>query len=143
MEPKYKIAIELIKKYEGFSRTAYRCPAGVKTIGYGRITGSMESTTKEAEELWLLQKLRNINTTINRYVKPSQSPEQMAALMSFIYNVGETSFVNSTLLKCINSSSAGSEIDRQFKRWNKAGKSVLLGLTKRRTEEAKLYNCAN
>ena len=29
--------IELIKKFEGFSNTPYRCPAGKMTIGYGHV----------------------------------------------------------------------------------------------------------
>lgn len=30
-----KLAVELIKKHEGFRKNVYRCPAGKRTIGYG------------------------------------------------------------------------------------------------------------
>ena len=40
---------ELIKQFEGLSLTAYRCPAGVPTIGYGRTQGvQMGDTTHHA-----------------------------------------------------------------------------------------------
>ena len=30
-----KRAIEILKQFEGFREEAYKCPAGVLTIGYG------------------------------------------------------------------------------------------------------------
>jgi lysozyme len=31
--------VELVKQFEGFRATPYRCPAGVPTIGYGHTEG--------------------------------------------------------------------------------------------------------
>lgn len=43
--------INLIKQFEGVRLTAYRCPAGVYTIGYGHTRGvkrGMKITEEEA-----------------------------------------------------------------------------------------------
>lgn len=139
MEKKYVIALELIKRYEGFSPVAYKDYVGVLTVGFGRTLGSMSPTTVEAEELWLFNKLLKLNTFLNLVVRVKQNSNQMAALMSFCYNVGENAFLNSTLLKCINTNTATEEITRQFMRWDKANGKPLAGLTKRRREEALIY----
>ena len=46
--------IELIKHFEGCELEAYKCPAGVWTIGYGHIKGvheGMKITEMQAEEM--------------------------------------------------------------------------------------------
>ena len=46
--------LELIKHFEGCELEAYKCPAGVWTIGYGHIKGvseGMTSTEAQAEEM--------------------------------------------------------------------------------------------
>ena len=45
--------LDLIKKYEGLRLEAYKCPAGVWTIGYGHTKGvikGMKISKEEAEE---------------------------------------------------------------------------------------------
>ena len=133
---KYDLAKDIIKYYEGFSHKSYICPAGIETIGYGRTSGSMEPTTVEAEEEWLQARLFAINDFINRQVHPIMNDYQMAALMSFIYNVGSASFKNSTLLKYINVEYTVAP--DQFLRWVK-GPDVLPGLVKRRMTEYLLF----
>ena len=59
--------------------------------------------------------------------------------MSFSYNIGLGAFRTSTLLKRVNTNPKDADICNQFARWNKAGGKVLLGLTRRRKEEANLY----
>ena len=46
----YEKAVELIKKFEGFKETAYKCPAGVWTIGYGWTHGVKEGDTITMEK---------------------------------------------------------------------------------------------
>ena len=41
--------IDLIKQYEGFRATAYKCPAGVWTIGYGTIAYPDGKAVKEGD----------------------------------------------------------------------------------------------
>lgn len=53
--------LALIRRFEGFSPTPYRCPAGYLTIGYGHVIGPRESFARieEAEALaWLKQDVR-------------------------------------------------------------------------------------
>ncbi len=59
---KAEAAGEMTKKYEGFRATAYVCPAGAKTIGYGfnmatpevrrALKGKQKITKKEADQLF-------------------------------------------------------------------------------------------
>ena len=46
--------IKLIKEFEGLRLEAYKCPAGVWTIGYGHTKGVMEGDkiTDEELDLW-------------------------------------------------------------------------------------------
>ena len=51
---KSKTGIDLIKKFEGCRLTAYKCAAGVWTIGYGHTSGVKSTnviTQEKAEEL--------------------------------------------------------------------------------------------
>jgi lysozyme len=136
---KYTIAASMIKEFEVFKSKAYICPAGVRTIGYGRTTGSFEPTTPEAESIWLMERLVKTNKLLNDYVKPSQTPAQMAALMSLVYNIGDSAFIKSTLLKTLNSNSSRRAIEFQWIRWNKGGGLVLPGLIRRRKAELEIY----
>ena len=76
--------IELIKKYEGLRLTAYRCPAGVWTIGYGHTKGVKQGqkiSSEEAEKL-LIEDLTPIEKNIDKMgLKINQS--QFDALVSF------------------------------------------------------------
>jgi lysozyme len=62
---------------------------------------------------------------------------RLAAISSFIYNLGAGAYRGSTLRKRINASDwEGAK--EQIIKWNKAGGKVLRGLTKRREAEAAL-----
>ena len=136
--------IELIKKYEGLSLTAYKCPAGVLTIGYGH-TKTVKpgmSINKEMAELLLKEDLIPVENAIRRHVKVQLNQNQFDALASFIYNCGERNFANSTLLKRLNEGKY-QEVADEFMRWTKArqpgGMKELPGLVKRREEERELF----
>lgn len=134
--------IELIKGYEGFRENAYKCPAGVLTIGYGHIKDvfpGMHTTEQSAVEL-LKSDLITAESAVKRLVKVPLKQNQFDALVSFTFNLGEGNLKSSTLLKVINSTPNDFEqIAYQFSRWNKAGGKILEGLVKRRKEEATLY----
>ena len=135
---KHSLAITVIKHYEGFYAEPYNCPAGVKTVGFGRTSGNLtDKTTEEAETIWLKQRVLLIDGTINTLVKPRLSQYQMASLISFIYNVGPSAFANSTLLELINKQDLNASA--QFLRWTKAADVRLTGLAKRRTTEFLMY----
>lgn len=144
-----EVGVELIKKYEGFSSSSYRCPAGVWTIGYGttRINGravipGMKITEDRASELLM----EDIESHFQSAVKLIDSEKlnllnqnQIDALSSFVYNVGVGNFSSSTLRKRINSGNFN-DVPAQLRRWTRAGGKVLRGLIRRRAEESALWS---
>lgn len=136
----YEKAIDLIKKYEGFSARPYKCPAGVLTIGYGRTIDvrPYEITTKEAETIWLDKYVKTIADQILAIVKVELSNNQICALIDFVYNLGIGNFKSSTLLRKINQGDFSAAAN-EFLKWNKAGGIVLKGLENRRIAERMLF----
>lgn len=136
--------LNLIKKYEGLKLTAYKCPAGILTIGYGHTKTVKPGMTinKEMAELLLREDLIWVESAIKRHVTVQLNQNQFDALSSFIYNVGERAFANSTLLKLLNQGKI-LEAGEEFMRWTKArqpgGLKELPGLVKRRAEEKVLF----
>lgn len=137
-------AVALIRTFEGFRSTAYKCPAGVWTIGYGttRIAGQavkqgMTCTEAEAEQ-YMRSDLQPFAAAIKTLVKVPLTENQFAALLSFVYNIGPAAFAGSTMLKKINSGDwLGAR--NEFFRWIKAAGQTLTGLVKRRAAEADLF----
>ncbi|TXK26534.1 lysozyme [Pontibacter qinzhouensis] len=134
--------IDLIKLSEGLRLSAYLCPAGVWTIGYGTTKGvkpGMKITVQEAEELLLndMRVFENGVTALTKTVKLTSN--QFSALVSFAYNLGLTALKDSTLMKRILANTYDPDIDRQFKKWVYAGGRILPGLVNRRAAESKLY----
>lgn len=131
---------DVIKHYEGLRLKAYKCPAGVWTIGYGHTQHVKDGDviTNEQADLYLLDDLRDAENAVNIHTKVKLNQNQFDALVSFVYNLGSGSFELSTLLKKLN---AGDYLGaaNEFKRWNKAGGKVLNGLVKRRETEANLF----
>lgn len=132
---------ELIRAFEGLELKAYKCPAGVLTIGYGHtktVTAGMVITEEEAEAL-LREDLLWVEETINNKVTVPLTQSQYDALASFIYNVGSGAFTKSTLLRKLNTGDyVGASAE--FKRWNKADGRVLKGLVRRRKAEQELFD---
>jgi lysozyme len=139
-----EVGKNLIKEFEGFRATAYICPAGVVTVGYGttRIKGNAVQlgttiTTDEADVL-LEEDLKKFEDAVNQNVRVEITQNQFDALVAFVYNVGAGNFKKSTLLKKINAEDFTVAAD-EFLKWNKAGGKVLKGLTRRRTAERELF----
>ena len=133
--------IAFIKGFEGFRPTAYRCSAGVLTIGYGTTEFvEMGDTVTEEEACDLLRKdVQDAADAIDGLVDVELSQSQYDALTSLIYNVGRSAFTNSTLLKMLNQGKSKKEIGPQFLRWNKANGQVIHGLTRRREDEKRMF----
>ena len=132
--------IELIKHFEGCELEAYKCPAGVWTIGYGHIKGVKEGMTiteSQAEEM-LKSELNEYEGYINNLVTAELNQNQFDAMVSWVYNLGGGNLKTSTLLKVLNSGDYDG-VPAQMMRWNKAGGKVLEGLTRRRQAEADLF----
>jgi lysozyme len=65
--------------------------------------------------------------------------EQFDALVSWIFNLGQGSFKNSTILKRIMDNADDTEIADQIIRWVYASGKILTGLKKRRIAEANMF----
>ena len=132
--------IDLIKHFEGCELEAYKCPAGVWTIGYGHIKGVKEGMTiteHQAEEM-LKSELHEYEGYINNLVTVELNQNQFDAMVSWVYNLGGGNLKASTLLKVLNAGDYAG-VPAQMMRWNKAGGKVLEGLTRRRQAEADLF----
>lgn len=132
--------ISLIKSFESLRLEAYRCPAGIWTIGYGHTAGVRRGdriNEQKAEQL-LAEDLREFEEVVSREC-PGVSQRRFDALVSFVFNVGTGNFLKSTLLKCVKANPDNVNIRYEFSRWNKSKGMVLSGLIRRRKAEADLY----
>lgn len=125
--------IDLIKQHEGCRLTAYRCPAGVWTIGYGH-TGSdvkqgMVITQAEADRL-LQQDLERFEKNVMKFNnKYHWTQNEFDALVSFAFNIGSINQLTA------NKTRTKDQIAQAMLLYNKAAGKVLPGLTKRRQAE--------
>lgn len=141
------LATALIQKWEGFHTTAYQCPAGIWTIGWGRTgkdIGPSTTTSPAGEAKWLSARLTQDLAQVEKLVKlfllkPTNQDRCLAALLSLVYNIGITNFKNSTLRRIINEGGPIHLIEKHWLSWNKAKGKELKGLTNRRKEEFELF----
>ena len=135
-----KDGLDLIKQFEGLYLKAYRCPAGVPTIGYGHTAGVAmgQTITQQQADDYLRRDVRRFERAVARLVTVPLTLGQFDALVSFSFNLGEGALAQSTLLRLLNAGDyAGAAA--QFGRWNKAAGRVLPGLVRRRAAERALF----
>ena len=140
-KPKHISDLSLIKESEGLEIKAYLpTPNDVWTIGYGHTSGVFRGMTisrLEAEE-FLVKDVKWVEEAINKHVKVPLTQNQFDALGSFVYNLGETNFRNSTLPRVLNAGNYAQAAE-EFLRWDKQKGVVLRGLTIRRRKERELF----
>lgn len=134
------LLIKKITEFEGFSNTAYRCPAGKWTCGIGHTSGVTATTTclKSEAEQWLKEDLAPVEAYVNT-IEQVRTQGQYDALVDFAYNLGIGNLKSSTLLRKIKAGASTEDIQEQFRRWVYAGGKVLKGLVKRREWEAQRW----
>jgi lysozyme len=106
------------------------------TACYGSTEGvrpGMVFTDRECDER-LRNDIRKAEDAIRRHVRVPLSQPEYDAYVSFIFNVGETNFRNSTLLRYLNQGQRSNACN-QLPRWVFANKKVMPGLVKRRNAE--------
>jgi lysozyme len=143
--------LQLIEYYEAGNNLkkflkAYKCPAGVWTIGIGttvypngkRVAQNDSITELEARD-FLWHDLRNFQQLVDSYTTDTVTQCQFDALVSFAYNLGTNALKKSTLLKKVNANTKDTTIKTEFLKWVNAGGKPLAGLLKRRNAEAWLY----
>lgn len=141
-----KAGKDLIKRFEGCKLKAYKCPAGVFTIGYGSTFYEDGTKVKEGEVITQERADELFDIIISDFVrmtdvlvKSDVTENNFSALVSFTFNVGTGNLKKSTLLKKVNANPKDPSIKAEFMKWTKANNVVLKGLVRRREAEAKLY----
>lgn len=137
-------AVDLIKKYEGYRSKAYKCPAGVWTIGYGttKIDGKpvvkgMTCTREQAHE-WARVDIARFEPLVMKYdTKYHWTQNEFDALMVFTYNIGSIDKLT------INGTRTKAQIAEKILAYDKARVNGVLtqlpGLVARRKAEQKLF----
>jgi GH24 family phage-related lysozyme (muramidase) len=136
-------AVALIKRFEGYSATPYRCPAGFITIGYGHKALEnecfpAEGISAEAAVRLLLQDMNHSGAAVCRLITVPLTDNQFSALLSFTYNLGAGTLQRSTLRRKINRME-DTDVPYEFSKWVWAAGRKLPGLVKRRAAEAACY----
>lgn len=129
-------AINLIKQFEGCRLDAYKCPAGVWTIGFGHTFGVKhgDKISQAQAEAYLMTDLARYEANVEKFnAKYNWTQNEFDALVSFAYNVGSIDGLVS------NGKRTKAEIADAFLLYNKGGGKVLSGLTKRRKAEQALF----
>ena len=125
-----------IISHEGLRKVAYVDPVGIVTVCAGHTATAKLGQKKTEEECAALLKADTVvaEKAVRRLVKTPLTQQQFDALVSFTFNVGETSLAKSTLLKKINQSDCWGA-GKEFSKWTYAGGKQLPGLVKRRADE--------
>lgn len=132
--------LALIKQYEGCRLAAYRCAAGVWTIGYGHTAGihSGMTITQAQADAYLRQDIAKFEGYVNNpaYVPitANLNQNQFDALVSFAFNLGAGN------LRKLCKGRTTAQIAQAMTQYCKANGKVLAGLRRRRAAEQALFN---
>ena len=135
-----ELLISKIIEFEGCKLKAYRCPAGIWTIGVGHTKGVKQGQTITKEQAMTLLKgdlLPCENYVNNLGVCKTQG--QFESLVSFSFNLGTSALGRSTLLKYIRQGREEQYIRDEFAKWVNSKGERLKGLVIRRAWEADRY----
>ena len=130
-----------IRETEGEKLTAYRCSAGVPTIGVGHTGPDVRlgmTITKAQSEALLVADLARFEKAVSAAIKVPLTQNQFDALVSLAFNIGADAFSKSTLVRVLNGGHCD-QVSAQLARWNKVGGKPNKGLTARRAREAALF----
>lgn len=139
------VGYNLIKKWEGMKLTAYQDVAGIWTIGVGTIkypngvrVRKGDTCTENQALAYLKNDCKWVDRCLDTSIKVPVTQNQFDALASFVYNLGETTLKNSTLLKLLNDKEYSAAADQLLLFVNAGGK-YREGLMNRRKDERKLF----
>lgn len=147
MEPRHRvsrIALELIKRFEGYRQTAAQLPDGRWTIGHGHTLTARQGAevSRDDAEALLLYDLIAVSHALNEAVFSPLSQNQFDALASFVFNIGLDSFHQSGVLKRLNEGAliqAGCEMEL-WRKANVGGERIVIdALVRRRAVEKTLF----
>lgn len=130
--------LTLIKNFEGLRLTAYKCPAGVPTIGYGHTKGVKmgDVITQDIADLFLINDVQKSVDAVNKYDAIYHfSQNEFDALVSFTFNCGAGNLDKLTA----KGTRDRATIAKKILEYNKGGGKVLTGLVRRRNAEHDLF----
>ena len=135
-------AMDFIEAWEGCKLTAYKCPAGIWTIGCGHtkdVTEYDEITYEQSREM-LREDIEEVKRGLAPFVNVHVTEGQFVALVSLAFNVG-VSYVVHQCPRLMRSLNAGDveACAHEFLDIDKANGVRLSGLSRRRQSEAKLF----
>jgi lysozyme len=136
----------IISQFEGFFAVPYWDRTGY-SVGYGsqfnwdqnRPVQKTDIVDKATAKRWLLAEAQKNFAYVQRLVKVPITDNQLLALSSFAYNVGNGAFESSTLLKLLNSGVDINTVANEFDKWIYSGGTVNKGLQSRRKAEKTLF----
>lgn len=132
------LAIPFVAAFEGYSGHAYRDSVGVLTICYGQTAADGANFNKvytEAECRQMLGKdLVRYNAMVDACVKVPLPAHRRAALISFVYNLGQGQLCGGPVARYLNAGNVVAGCNAMLA-YNHAGGRVLAGLTRRRQLE--------
>ena len=138
-----EMAASLIKRFEGLHKLGkdrmvrpYTCPAGVLTVGWGttKFDKTRQSfTIHECEEMLYVE----LEYILRKLAGMPASESRMAAIASWVYNLGIGAFRTSTMRKRILAQDWEGAA-RECEKWVWGGGRKLPGLVLRRAVEAEM-----
>ena len=133
--------LDILKEFEGLRLEAYRCSAGVPTIGYGWTSGVKmgDVWTREKAEHMLIEGVKPYEKAVQEAIGDAKtSQNQYDAMVSLCYNIGPGNFKKSSVAK-LHKEGKYAQAAAAFMMWVKAGGKIIGGLIKRRNKEKALY----
>ena len=141
--------LKFIAEHEGMRLNLYNDPANHATIGvghlvhHGAINGSepeefKNGISKERAMEILRSDVITAENAVNKLVKVPLNQNQFDALVSFVFNIGETQFASSTLLAKLNNQDYKA-VPSELNRWVHGDGKKLPGLINRRRDEGNLF----
>lgn len=136
-----KKAEDLIKRFESCRLTAYKCPAGIWTIGWGTtglgVKEGLTITQKTADSM-LKAHIEDISLDLTDIFGKTLEQNEFDAIVSFVYNIGLGAFKKSTMCHLLLEKKMA-QAALEFDRWVFIRGERSRGLTKRREAEKELF----
>jgi len=132
-------ALKQISRWEGYKSRAYRCPAGVWTIGHGHTKGVKEGDTityDQALEMFKVDIKEFEGYVLAYFGDAPLTQSQFDAAVSFCYNAGPGNLAKSVWARLLKVGEAA-KASEALAQWGNKQFSMMPGLRIRRAEEGR------
>ena len=149
MENQMKLSdngFRLLGELEGIVLRPYKDSVGIPTIGIGstyyedgtKVKMTDKAITKERAIQLAKNVVKSFEQQVNKSILLPMTQNQFDAMVLLCYNIGESGFAKSSVVKNFNAGNLQKAAD-SFLLWNKAGGRVVQGLVNRRKKERDLF----